>query len=240
MTLKQLIEILQVDKTQFSTGVDYQIELVSILTDEDPEIILDWDKDLLDDKFKLIKDILNRPSSSVDNLELNGYTFYKIPFNKLTLGSYIDLEYFLGKPDKLAEVITILYRQKSQANPLAEIVYEPYDNWLDVRKPLFLEANVLDVLGVKSEFLQWKSELINQYSGLFNFEPEEETEETDELSRINDLKARKAEEQRKNFSWEHIILNVINHDATKFESCLEMPVVLFFNVLASIKINEKS
>lgn len=240
MKLKQLIEIIQVDKTQFSTSVDYQIELVSILTDEDPEIILDWDKDILDDKFRLIKDILNRPSSSVDALELNGYTFYKIPFNKLSLGSYIDLEYFLGKPDKLAEVIAILYRQKSQANPLAEIVYEPYGNWLDVRKPLFLEANVLDVLGVKTEFIQWKSQLINQYSGLFDFETEEETDETDELSRMNALRLKKAEEQRKNFNWEHTILNVINHDATKFVSCLEMPVVLFFNVLASIKINGES
>lgn len=239
MKLHQLEEIIQLNVEEFETFTAFQVEAVSIFMDEDPEVVWEWDKVVLDEKFNIIKRILNNPSSSLDVLELNGSTFYKVPFNKLSLGAYIDLEYFLEKPDKLTEVITILYRQRSQANPLAEEIYEPYDNWLAVRKPTFSEANVLDVLGVKTEFLQWRSDLVKQYSGLFDFEPEEEPEEEDELSRINALKAKKAEEQRRNFSWEHIILKMCNGDATRFESCLEMPVVLFFNILSSIKINGK-
>lgn len=240
MKVRQLQEILQLNKENFTNSVEFQVEVVSIYADIDPEEIWEWPKDKLNKYFNTVKLILNASSSSSEVLELNDYTFYKIPFNKLTLGSYIDLEYYSSEPDGLVKMIAILYRQKYQENSISEIVYEPYKNWIEERLPLFLEANVADVVGIKSEYLTWRTNLIKHYNGLFDSETEEPDEDdlTDELGRINAMKIRKMEEQRKQFNWENIILKLCNGDATKFESCLEIPVVLFFNILSSIKIHE--
>ena len=35
----------------------------------------------------------------------------KIPFEKLTLGEYIDLEHYISKPDTILEMLAVLYRK---------------------------------------------------------------------------------------------------------------------------------
>jgi len=237
MKVRQLQEILQLNKENFTNSVEFQVEIVSIYTDIDPNEIWEWPKVKLDDYFARVKRILNATSSSKDVLKLNEYTFNKIPFNKLTLGAYIDLDHYLTQTDGLPKIITILYRQKYQVSPISQVEYESYNNWIDERLPLFLEANVADIVGIKHEYIEWKTNLTNHYSGLFDVEMPEE-EEDNELGRINAMKMKKAEEQRKQFTWENIILKLCNGDATKFEQMLEMPVVLFFNILSSIKIHD--
>lgn len=238
MKVHQLQEILQLNQDNFNTSVEFQVEAVSIYLDLDSEEIFNWPKSRLDEQFKIIKLILNATSTSLDAFSVNEFTFFKLPFTKLSLGAYIDLEYYSSQADGFVKMITILYRQRHQLTSIDEIQYEPYKNWIDERLPLFLNADVSNVIGIKSEYIKWKNNLVEHYKGLFDQVIFEEEESNNELGKINTIKAKKAEEQRRQFSWEHIILKICNGDATKFQECLEMPVILFFNILSSIKTNQ--
>ena len=68
MKLRQLIEIQQLDKSNFDTYVDYQVEVVSIYKDIDPNDIYEWGIDELNNTFNLTNTILNSKSTSKEEI----------------------------------------------------------------------------------------------------------------------------------------------------------------------------
>lgn len=233
LKLHQLVEILGLNQNNFNTIIEYQVECVSIFLDMDPEIIWEKDNEFLKYNFNLFNKIINNKSTSKDIIEINNEPFHKIKFEKLTLGEYIDLDYYSTQADGLQHIIPILYRRLVELDEFTVIQYQGPSKY-----SVFLDTDISDVIGVKYEFDEWKSRLLETYSGLFEMQYEDD-EESEEPSTITVRQARQEVENRNAFNWESTILHTCNQDITKVESVLEMPVILFFNLLSSIKINQK-
>lgn len=232
LKLHQLVEILGLNQNNFNTIIEYQVECVSIFLDMDPEIIWEKDNEFLKYNFNLFNKIINNKSTSKDIIEINNEPFHKIKFEKLTLGEYIDLDYYSTKKDGIINIISILYRRINQIDEFTEIEFKPASI-----SNIFLDVDIRDVLGVKYEFDIWKNQLINNYKGLFDMSYDEDFDDIEENETLSVKQARINEEQKNQFNWEHTILSVVNNDITKVEQALEMPVILFFNLLSSIKLN---
>lgn len=238
MKLRTLIEILSLNKDDFNTSISYQIEIVSIYLNEDPELLWDKDIDYIVNNYNIVNNILHSESKSNNEILINNEVFRKIPFNKLTLGEFIDLDYYDKQSDGLLNIIMVLYRRYKQDDELSPIIFEKYGDFFEIRKEHFLELNILDVLGVKNEFNNWKNKLYDNYKGLFDMPYEDEDEDEDDIKETLSVKqAKYKEKQKSQFNWENTLLNLTNNDLTKIDKLFDMEIILFFNLLSSIKIN---
>lgn len=242
MKLFQLLQILQLDKNSFDSNVDLQVEMVSIYLDIDPQEIYEWNKDKLDQQVLIIQKVVNATSKVKEQISHDGYTFYKMPFSKLTLGEYIDIEYFMVKPDGILQLISIIYRKAKPKTRLTDYQYEKYGDWLNVRTEFFKDIQVADVVGLKSEFLEWRKLLHQSYSGLFDqgYDGDEEETPPDNLSKIEKAKQDSTEKAQTAFTWENIIINLCDNNLANYEDILNLPIILVFNILSAKKMNQVS
>lgn len=235
LTLDKYIEITDLDLEHFDTEMDYKIEVVAIFHDKDFEEVSNYQYSEINSEFDRI---LVLPQPSAKELVINGQVLTKIPFEKLTLGEWIDLEYWIAKPDTLLEMLSLLYRKTSQVDEMSPIQFEKYDNFISHRKPMFLEVDSNKVLSIRKEYIEYRNMVLDKYSGLFKTYNEEE-EDLEELTRVEKEeyeRAKALDERMQQFNWEYIIMNLVNNDITKFNQVLEMPLILVFNVLSSIKV----
>lgn len=236
MEIRQLLEINQLRREDFNSSVDYKVEVVSICRDIDPEEIYEWPLPSLIKEFGRVVKILNASPTSSKSITVDSYTFHKVPFNKLTLGEYIDMEHYLKRPDGLLGILLTLYRQEGRTSPISPIEYEPYGDFPKEREELFGRVRVEDVVGVKGEYTEWVELLHKSYSALFEPLPEEEEEE-EGAKTISELVARQNEEQQRSFVWEGVILALTGGDATRYEEALKMPIIMVFNMLSKLRMS---
>lgn len=233
LKLRTYLEIKEIDPEHFDTNIDYKIEVVAIYENKSASEVGDYNLAKINSIYDYIK---ITPKPSVNELILNNVKLKKIPFENLTLGEWIDLEYYISKPDTILEIMAIIFRKFEPETDFEPIKFEPYGDWLNHRTNLFLEVQVEDVWNLRVEYLKFRENILNQYSGLFTSELEDETDEltTEELEEYNRIK--ELEQKQQAFNWELIIMELVNGDITKFEDVLKMPLILVFNVLSSIKI----
>ena len=87
------------------------------------------------------------------------------------------------------------------------------------------------------EFLEWRNKLQESYSGLFNQVYDEDEEEEETKNTITEITRKQREEEAKSFTWENIILQLTNNDASKYRDALNMPIIMVFNILSTFKNN---
>jgi len=81
------------------------------------------------------------------------------------------------------------------------------------------------------EYLKYRENFTNTYTNLLSdVVPDDEV-----LEDADEIKEQKREQQRQKFAWESTIMALCNDDLSKFNSILEMPVVLVFNILGMKK-----
>lgn len=231
INVAQYIEIFQLQQTEFESLLDYEIEVLSILMDEDPETFLDLDFDQLNEVIDKVKWLKQQPRNKIKK-QLNHYSLINI--DKLKLGEFIDLEHFFAESYviNLPKICAIIYRQ-TNTNEWGERVFEPYDFDLNERADEFYQVSVADVYEIIPIYLKWRENFMNVYNNLFEpiiTEPDEDEELDPE-----DLKAEQEEAKFKRWSWEQTIYNLANEDITKFEDVLKLPVVFAFNIMAMKK-----
>lgn len=235
MNISQYLEIISLDKNLFDSLVDYQVELISIYKDESSEEIYDLSsKEIKAISDKILND-LRVPKKSSEYICLDGVNLFKKPFNKLTLGEWIDIEYYISN-NMVVEALIVLYRQKEDGG-INEDKWEPYGNFIDKRKSLFLTLPYQDILGVLKDFTEFREQFISLNKDLFTVDQEEEDLSTLTKEQILEIKRiEKQEESKRKFAWEQLIMKLCNDDITKFNEVVTLPLILVFNILSMQKI----
>lgn len=245
ITVSQFMELYSVNKDDFELMDDYHIQILSIIYD----LPISYFEDMGIDEYKsvlantsfLSKQPINKISQSIIT---NGITLYFIDnFNALTIGEFIDLEnlFINGFIKNLNTILAILYRQKQpNENPLLfNDRWEPYGDWIYLRAPLFDDVKITDVYGIITKFINYRNDLYEKYSGLFD-----QIEETDDVEIDNTLplkeraeitKAINREKTLNKWGWDLFLLKLANNDPTKIEEATDMNLVLCLNVLSMIK-----
>jgi len=158
-----------------------------------------------------------------------------IPFNKLTLGAFIDLEYYIQDHVKsISKIFAVLYRNYKQ-DEWGNEIYEPYTFDMNVREAEFDMMHIKELYAVVGEYIKWRNQLIDTYKVLFDGGEtnEELTEEETEGLQSHEIQQLKRDIERqeslKKFSWQKLVFDLAGEDITKMKSVFELPALLVFN-----------
>jgi hypothetical protein len=154
------------------------------------------------------------------------------PFSKLTLGEFIDLEYYFSNNylDNFCHILALLYRRTSK-NVYGDDIIEPYEYSPKDRLDWYLDYPITDVYGIIPEYLKYRENFTNTYTNLLiDVVPDDEV-----LEDADEIKEQKREQEKQKFAWESTIMALCNDDLSKFNSILNMSVVLVFNILGMKK-----
>ena len=208
---------------------DYQIDVLCALTDSNISEFEELDIDDLGKLTRQIKWIESEPSRRYKN-KLDNYVLK--PYSKLSLGEFIDLEHYFSNNylDHFCHILAILYRRTSK-NVYGDDIIEPYEYSPRDRLDWFLDYPITDVYGLIPEYLKYRENFTNTYTNLLV----DVVTDDEVLEDAEEIKEQKREQQKQKFAWESTIMVLCNDDLSKFNSILEMPVVLVFNILGMKK-----
>ena len=227
--MSQWQELSLIDPNEFNSVFLQTIEALSILSDTDPEELEDLDPEELLDLASKVQFIKREPSNKPKDL-VKGFRLK--PLDALTLGEFIDLEYYTTNlAENFTLLLSILYK-RWKSDEWGNLVFEPYTYSLMSRKEVFNELNINEVFGAVNNYIAYSNDFKKRYENLFN--PVIEEEEPTELDE-EDLKA-EAEEQRFNkWSWEKLLYDLSNQDLTKIDAVTDLPLVFVFNMLSMVE-----
>ena len=223
-------QFLEIRSLSSENGIfNYQIDVLSALTDSDISEFEELDIDELSELTSQIKWIQSDPSRRYKN-KIDKYVLK--PFSKLTLGEFIDLEYYFSNNylDNFCHILALLYRRTSK-NVYGDDIIEPYDYSPRDRLDWYLSYPITDVYGLIHEYLKYRENFTNTYTNLLvDVVPDDEV-----LEDVEEIKEQKREQEKQKFAWESTIMALCNDDLSKFNSILDMSVVLVFNILGMKK-----
>lgn len=229
VSVSQWVELSTIDPQEFNSVFLQTIEALSILSDTDPEELEDLDPEELLDLASKVQFIKREPSNKPKDL-VKGFRLK--PLDALTLGEFIDLEYYtIQLAENFTLLLSILYK-RWKSDEWGNVIFEPYTYKLTERKEVFNELSINEVFGAVNNYVAYSNDFKKRYENLFN--PVIEEEEPTELDE-DDLKA-EAEEQRFNkWSWEKLLYDLSNQDLTKIDAVTDLPLVFVFNMLSMVE-----
>ena len=209
-----------------------EIEILAIVADVSSEELEDLDIEEVTAMINEIKFVNSEPSKQYKH-QVNDYHFK--PLDKLTIGEYIDLEFYFSKDynQHIAHIASIFYRQKS-LNEWGVTVYEPYNFSPRQRFELFEEYSINDIYGIVPEFIAFRENFMETYGNLFHDESDSDEEEDKPTTsqESKDLQLKKSELK---WGWERLVYSLCNEDLTKFNEVINLPLIMTFNMLAMKK-----
>jgi len=208
---------------------NYQIDVLSALTDSDISEFEELDIDELTVLTEQIKWINSEPSKRYKN-KLDKYVLK--PFTKISLGEFIDLEHYFSNNylDHFCHILALLYRRTSK-NVYGDDIIEPYNYSPSDRLDWYLDYKITDVYGLIPEYIKFRENFTNTYTNLLvDVVPDDEV-----LEDADEIKEQKREQEKQKFAWESTIMALCNDDLSKFNDILDMSVVLVFNILGMKK-----
>jgi hypothetical protein len=208
---------------------NYQIDVLSALTDSDISEFEELDIDELGELTKQIKWVQSDPSRRYKN-NLDKYVLK--PFSKLTLGEFIDLEHYFSNNylDHFCHILALLYRRTSK-NVYGDDIIEPYNYSPRDRLDWFLDYPITQVYGLIPEYLKFRENFTNTYTNLLV----DVVTDDEVLEDVEEIKEQKREQEKQKFAWESTIMSLCNDDLSKFNDVLNTSVVLVFNILGMRK-----
>ena len=208
---------------------NYQIDVLSALTDSNISEFEELDIDELTVLTEQIKWINSEPSKRYKN-KLDKYVLK--PFTKISLGEFIDLEHYFSNNylDHFCHILALLYRRTSK-NVYGDDIIEPYNYSPSDRLDWYLDYKITDVYGLIPEYIKFRENFTNTYTNLLvDVVPDDEV-----LEDADEIKEQKREQEKQKFAWESTIMALCNDDLSKFNDILDMSVVLVFNILGMKK-----
>jgi len=202
-----------------------EIEALATLTGLPSEELEDYDVDEIQKFMKELHWINSEPPKK-----------YKLEFNKLTLGEFIDIEYFFSKDyiENISEIAAVCYK-KTKKNEWKETIYEPYTYSPFDRAYLFDEIPIPNIYGIIPEYLSFRDNFMKTYANLFEPEFEEETEEDIKDLTPEEKKEIQEEKKIKKWSWERLLYSICNEDLTKINQVSDLSLIFVFNMLSMKK-----
>lgn len=208
-----------------------EIEALATLTGLPSEDLEDYDVDEIQEFMSEIKWVNSEPPKRFKREVLK---LHFKDFNKLTLGEFIDIEYFFSKDyiANISEVAAICYK-KTKKNEWKETIYEPYTYSPFDRATMFDEIPITDIYGIIPEYLSFRDNFMKTYANLF--EPEFEEEEESEDLTPEEKKEIQEEQKIKKWSWERLLYSICNEDLTKISQASDLSLIFVFNMLSMKK-----
>ena len=208
---------------------NYQIDVLSALTDSNISEFEELDIDELTVLTEQIKWIQSEPSKRYKN-KLDKYVLK--PFTKISLGEFIDLEHYFSNNylDHFCHILALLYRRTSK-NVYGDDIIEPYNYSPSDRLDWYLDYKITDVYGLIPEYIKFRENFTNTYTNLLV----DVVADDEVLEDADEIKEQKREQEKQKFAWESTIMALCNDDLSKFNSILDMSVVLVFNILGMKK-----
>jgi len=223
-------QFLEINRLSSEDGVlNYKIDILCILTDKDVSYFEELQLDELNEFIKQLKWVQSEPSRRYKN-KIDNYVLK--PYSKLSLGEFIDLEHYFSSDylDHFCHILALLYRRTSK-NVYGDDIIEPYEYSPKDRLDWYLDYPITDVYGLIPEYLKYRENFTNTYTNLLS----DVVTDDEVLEDADEIKEQKREQQKQKFAWESTIMALCNDDLSKFNSILEMPVVLVFNILGMKK-----
>lgn len=191
------------------------------------------------DAMRSVELLLNDKGAppSIEFHSSNKTTFYRKPFNQFNLAEFIQGYSFSVDNDVLG--LTVLSYRKV-LNPKAKIdafIFEDLDYFIDKRRPVFCGLDWKSVKSTVIEFYDFRDQVLQKYyekdsDDLDNKEEDEQyIQELDRRDQIEIENERRREKLKAAYMWEKMIFDLAGGDVTKFETVLNMNVVLVFNLL---------
>lgn len=228
ITVNQFIELAKLEQVEFDSLFEMQVEMLSILADEDPDEFYDLEIDELNALIEPLKFLRQEPRVKITQ-QIDKFTFK--PFEKISLGEFIDTDYFTVQ-DKIGNIpiiCAIFYRQ-TNLDEWGNRVFEPYKYNLFERSEIFKEIPITSVFGVVHEYLKFRDNFTKQYENLFapQFDGEEDTTELTP----EEKKEVENEKKRSKFAWESLLYNLAGEDITKIDAITDLNLTFVFNMLS--------
>jgi hypothetical protein len=228
ITVNQFIELAKLEQVEFDSLFEMQVEILSILADEDPEEFYDLEIDELKELIDPLKFLRQEPRVKITN-QIDKFSFK--PFDKITLGEFIDADYFTVK-DKIGNIpiITAIFYRQTKLDEWGNRVFEPYNYNLFERSEVFKEIPITAVFGLVSEYLKFRDNFTKQYENLFapQFEDDEDTTELTP----EEKKEVEAEKKKSKYAWESLVYSLAGEDITKINEITDLPLTFVFNMLS--------
>lgn len=222
VTVAKFIEIKKIPLD--ASVLEIYIELVSIFTDIDDEVINKMD--ILEFiKYGSKFTWLNETLTTKFNKQINDLKF--IECMSLSLGEFIDLDYYVANNmyDNLPNICSVFYKKENGSKE------EP---------DFYLLLSITEVFGVLTEYLNFKLMLEENYKHILTQQYDEEEDlsmfDEEELKEIQ--KEIENEKRAKKWAWETLLYNLTNGDVTKYDSILDKPIIFIFNHLSFLKDNK--
>lgn len=225
LRVEQFNELWLLDEESFGSLFLYNLEVIAIVTDTDGDE-LDLTIEELHEYLDELKFLRKEPHNNFKREILN--TKYKSCEN-LTLGEFIDLEYYFGLDYvKYLTTIASVFYKRFKLDEFGNTIYEPYNYNPADRAEMFDELPVTDIYGIISEYLKFRTNFMKEYENLF----QPEIEETDEEMDLEDRKAEEEEKKLTRWSWERLLYELSGGDMTKIEAITNLPLIMVFNFIA--------
>ena len=209
-----------------------EIEILAIVADVSSEELEDLDIEEVTAMINEIKFINSEPSKQYKH-QVNDYHFK--PLDKLTIGEYIDLEFYFSKDynQHIGHIASIFYRQKS-TNEWGVTIYEPYNFSPRQRFELFEDYCINDIYGIVPEFIAFRENFMETYGNLFH-DDQDSDEEEDKPTTSQESKDLQLKKSELKWGWERLVYSLCNEDLTKFNEVINLPLIMTFNMLAMKK-----
>jgi len=227
VSIEQFIELrsLSTEDGVFS----YNIDVLSILTDEPIEYFDDIELDELNELTKQVEWMRSEPSKryqhSLDELTLKAFV-------DITLGEFITIESFITDDyvKNLRNICAIMYR-KTKVDEWENVIFEPYRFKSADRVHLFNDYPITSVFGLIPEYLQFRQNFLDSHANLMN----ESFEDDDTVDDVEERKEQEQEKKEGKWGWERLIWTMCNGDLSKFTAIADTKLILVFNFLAMKK-----
>ncbi len=246
ITVEQFIELSTFKLEDYDTEIDFQIQMYSCLTDEDP-ILFEYmeadDFNKLANEFNWMKTLPStKPKQSIiiEQTEL-----HLINLNNITNGEFVDAETLINenKISNLNLFLSIMYRRMLLNNDdtFTPDVIEPYGNYIHHRAKLFDDVAISDVYGILQKYLDFRTLIFDNYEFVFTGTDGDEDitdEEKTNMTRAERLEYKKAEEEEKasrKWGMMPLLMKLADYDLTKLEAIEKQSLIVSLNVLAMIK-----
>ena len=229
VTVNQWVELNSIDPNEFNSVFLHTLESLSILSDTDPEELEDLTPEELIDLASQVSFIKREPSNKPKQA-VKGFMLK--PLDALTLGEFIDLEYYISQTTQnFTLLLSILYK-RWKTNEWGSLIFEPYSYSIMSRKNTFQDVSINEVFGAVNNYINYSNDFKQRYENLFN--PVIEQDEEVELD-AEDLKAEAEEKVFTKWSWEKLLYDLANQDLTKIDAVTDLPLVFVFNMLSMVE-----
>lgn len=244
VSIKSFIELTQIKLEDYSSEDDYNVDVISTLSDLSREEIENMNYDQYQKILSTLMFLKNLPSSKFNqSLLVNGKRLDFIgDFNNLSVGEFIDLEHYFSNNyyQNLPIILAILYRFKTKQDEWYPDIFEEYGDYIYHRAPLFNTVNINQVYGVIDAYINWRTDLFEKYEGLFDStvdddEPYDELLNQNIAAKAEAVKEEKKQKAIKKWGWYIFLLRLANNDITKLDDVVKVNLIQALNILSCKK-----